>query len=100
MIFRARATGTLIKDALTRVGIPCTESGDSNYFENPDVLLVLCLLNAIDNPQRDVYLAGVLRSPFFNFTLDELIEIRKSAHSALSLYDALCEYSKKENDLA
>ncbi len=100
VLFRSKSMGTIVKEALENAGISCSDSSDSRYFENPDVLLVLCLLNAIDNPQRDVYLAGVLRSPFFDFSLDELIEIRKSADNSLSLYDALCVYKKNKNELA
>ncbi len=86
--------------ALLELGIDCSNSADENYFENPDVLLVLCLLNAIDNPHRDIYLAGLLRSPFFNFSLDELIRIRNSADFSYSLYDALCVFMANDEPLA
>ncbi len=89
VLFRTSTMGEYVSRALKSVGIDCSNETDSNYFENPDVLLVLCLLNVIDNPQRDIYLAGLLRSPFFDFSLDELIRIRRSADSSYSLYDAL-----------
>lgn len=94
VLFRTNAMGTYVKKALKEANIDSSDNTDDRYFENPDVLLTLCLLNVIDNPQRDVYLAGLLRSPFFDLSLDELIEIRRSAPDSCSLYDALCEYAQ------
>ena len=75
---------------LSRLGIPVKDTSHQSFFENPDVVCVYSLLAALDNPQRDVYLAAALRSPFFGFTLDELVEIRGAADPSLSLYEALC----------
>ena len=101
VLFRTNAMGAYVKKALSEANIACSDNTDDRYFENPDVLLTLCLLNVIDNPQRDIYLAGLLRSPFFDFTLDELIEIRHSYSYSYSMYDALCEYGEaKDGDLA
>ena len=71
-------------------GIPVRSEESEPFFEQPEILLVLCLLNAIDNPLRDTYLAGALCSPIFGFSMDELIRIRRAASGAYSLYDALC----------
>lgn len=90
----ARSKGTLLKisEELDRAGIPSCISAEEEFFENPEVLLLLCLLNTIDNPRRDVYLTGTLRSPLYGFTLDDLITIRREADESLSLYDALLGY--------
>ncbi len=99
VLFRSKSTAQYISRALDEAGIPTSNGISARYFENPDVLLVLCLLNAIDNPQRDVYLAGLLRSPFFNFSMEELIEIRSHADASASLYDALCAAKESESSL-
>ena len=36
----------------------------------------MSLLKIIDNPMQDIPLAMVLKSPIYNFTDDELVEIR------------------------
>ena len=77
---------------LSAYGIPVHTEISEKFFERPEVLLVLCLLNMIDNPLRDTYLAGALCSPVFGFTMDELVRIRRANPGALSLYDALCAY--------
>lgn len=82
--------------ALSARGIPYRSAADTDFFENAEVLLALCLLNVIDNPTRDVYLAGALRSPVFGFTLDELVTVRKASPEG-SLYDALRDFCSKKD---
>lgn len=96
----ARSKGTLvsISEELTRARIPACIAAEEEFFENPEVLLFLSLLNAIDNPRRDVYLAGALHSPLYGFTLDDLTALRIEADESLSLYDALIAYSEKHEE--
>ncbi len=79
-------------------GIPACNTEENNFFENPDVLLVLSLLSTIDNPQKDVSLAGALCSPFYGFTLEDLVILRKYGTHAVSLYDAVKAYADAEED--
>ena len=88
----ARAQSDVFSTVFKHHGIPLFNSTEGDLFENPEVLLVLCLLNVIDNPSRDIYLAGLLKSPVFGFTLDELIRIRRHSSDG-SLYDALRAYT-------
>ncbi len=62
--------------ALERLGIKVKTAGKKSFLLNSDVLLALCLFNSIDNPLRDVYLTGLLCSPLFGFSADELVKIR------------------------
>ena len=92
----ARGKGTLltIAEELKERGIPNCISAEEEFFENPDVLLMLCLLNTIDNPRRDVYLTGAMRSPLYLFTLEELVTIRAAGDESLSLFDALLAFAQ------
>lgn len=54
-----------------------SSGGGSDFFERPEVSAMLCLLCSVNNPSHDIYLAGALRSPFFGFTLDDLVRIRR-----------------------
>ncbi|MBR2351271.1 MAG: UvrD-helicase domain-containing protein [Clostridia bacterium] len=78
--------------ALTDKNIPAKLPDDKNFFLSAEILLAISLLTAVDNPRKDVYLASLMRSPLFDFSLDELIIIRRGAPSATSLYDALLAY--------
>ena len=96
ILARTKAAAAYFAQALEKANIPCSSLDAESYFENPEVLLALCLLNVIDNPQKDVYLAGLLRSPLYGFNLDELAKIRKRGTKGLSLYDNLCEAAERE----
>lgn len=98
ILYRSGKMVSYLSQALAKWGIRCSEGGGDSYFENPDVLLVLSLLNVVDNPHRDIHLAGALCSPLYEFSLDELIAIRRSGDRAYSLYDALLSYGKEKDD--
>ena len=101
ILFRGKSMIPAITAELERAGLLYSLADSERYFENPDVLMVLCILNTIDNPERDIYLAGTLRSPIFNFTMDDLITLRRYVKSNYSLFGALCEYAKcEENELS
>ncbi len=94
--------------ALAARGIPAEGTSKRGFFLNPEVLLALSLLHVIDNPRRDVHLAGLLRSPLYGFTMDELVSLRREAdeetgdsgrrEKTLTLYEALCRYTEVHPD--
>lgn len=83
--------------ALADEGIPCEAPNPPGYFMNSEVLLTLCLLNAIDNPQKDVYLAGLMCSPLYGFTADDLLTYRLLDRDG-SLWRAVCRYAEEHPD--
>ena len=97
VLVRYKASGERFARALAAEGIRAETASKKGFFVNAEILLALALLNTIDNPHRDVYLAGVLRSPLYGFTADELVSIRRAAdaseeHKGCTLYEALCLY--------
>ena len=89
VLMRGATLSAPLANELTALGIPCNDTSRSNFFENADVLCVYSLLAALDNPWRDVQLAAALRSPFFGFSLEELVKIRSLSERSLSLYEAM-----------
>ena len=85
-------------EALEKLGIPSCISAAKDFFLCPEVLLALCLLNSIDNPRRDIYLGGLMCSPLFDFTADELYLIKGSEGE--SLYESLVSYVEANPDFA
>ena len=81
-------------DALKKYGIKSSYKADISFYEKPHILLMLCILNAIDNPYNDIYLAGCMVSDIFKFSLDDLIKIRNNSSSKNApLYSSLLEYT-------
>lgn len=92
ILLRSRKNAGVYEEALKKRNITSFNNENRGIFENDAVLLMVCLLNTIDNPSRDVYLAGVLKSPIFNFSLSELTFIRKK-YSQGTLYSAIKKYA-------
>lgn len=92
IIRSARNKDVLYAEALKRAGIPAQISGAKSFFMSSEVLLVLCLLNSIDNPRRDIYLAGLMCSPIFAFDADDLYLIRHGG-GGNTLYESLVSYT-------
>ncbi len=85
-------------NALRARGIPVSIESEDGFFDDPEVLLALCLLNVVDNPQRDIFLMGLLHSPLYDFSLDELALMRIEGGRELSLYDCLCLYTENHEE--
>jgi len=95
ILCRSRSLLNIISDMLNSLGIETVDESAKDFFGNPEILMALALVSAIDNPQKDIPLAAVMRSPFFGFSMDELLKIRKSAGG--SLFDAI-EFYKTQNE--
>ena len=91
VLMRGSGLSGALASALTKAGIPVNDTADQPFFENPEVLCMYSLLAVIDNPYRDIYLAAVLRSPFFHFTLSDLVKIRSTKDRSFALFEALEE---------
>ena len=93
-----RSPGSSAEDyerELAAYGIPCHTKKSKGVTNSPAVMLILCLLNFVDNPMRDIYTAGALHSAVFGFTLGELSSLREIAGD-LPLYVALLKVTRGE----
>jgi len=88
-------------EVLRLAGVPVSCEATAGYFEATEISDMLCLLKVLDNPQRDIELAAVLRSPFFNVADTELAKIKlhgKKNSNYGSFYNSVVEYSKSGGD--
>lgn len=79
MVILLRSTAAwapLILEELQREGIPAYSELNQGFFEAVEVKIILSLLAVIDNPQQDIPLASVLRSPMVGLNEDQLATIR------------------------
>ncbi len=76
-------------EILRLAGVPVSSQSACGYFEAAEIADCLCLLKTLDNPDRDIELAGLLRSPIFHLTDTELADIRLGADKTAGFYQAL-----------
>jgi ATP-dependent helicase/nuclease subunit A len=86
----------IFAEELSLMGIPVFADTGGGFFKTIEVQVVLSLLQVIDNPLQDIPLLSVLRSPIFNFSSDELAEIRLAKTDG-TIYEALTELSKNQS---
>jgi ATP-dependent helicase/nuclease subunit A len=85
-------------EILRLAGVPVSSQSACGYFETTEIADCLCLLKVLDNPDRDVDLAGLLRGPVFNVTDTELAHIRLNADKRASFYQAVRKFDQDGPD--
>lgn len=74
--------------ALDEYDIPYTVVGGTGFYDTPEIQALTNLLRVLADPQDDVSLYGVLRSPLFGFTDDRLAPAISNSDS---VWEALAE---------
>ena len=82
--------------ALEAAGIRAAGAERENYLQSPEILLLIDLLRAIDNPLPEVPVASAMLSPLFGFTVDELLQVRIYAPRT-KLFPAMLKIRADEN---
>lgn len=90
LVRSVRGMGQSIFDVLTEAGMPVVMEHTQGFYDTREITLMSQMLQIIDNPRNDIPLAGVLCSPMFGVTEEELAEIR-AGHRNGPLYQSLEE---------
>ncbi|EST12890.1 helicase-exonuclease AddAB subunit AddA [Sporolactobacillus laevolacticus] len=90
-------SAAVMKDILDRRGIPAYAELSKGYFDTVEVSVMLSVLQVIDNPDQDIPLAALLRSPIIGLNADELSDIRM-ANRGTGFYQALKVYVGENDD--
>jgi ATP-dependent helicase/nuclease subunit A len=83
-------------EVLRLAGVPVSCEYATGYFEATEISDVVSLLKVLDNCQRDIELAAVLRSPFFGVSDTELAQIKihnNSGKDDKNFYQCVLQYS-------
>ncbi len=71
-----KARAATYRAALAEYGLAAQTEESAGLMQTTEVGTIVSLLSVIDNPRQDVQLIGVMRSPLYDFSEDELAEIR------------------------
>ncbi|MBQ2650849.1 MAG: helicase-exonuclease AddAB subunit AddA [Clostridia bacterium] len=88
----ANKSGYFIRE-LERLGIPVS-GGKKDFWHSMEILVMVSFLRVLDNRRQDIPLIGLLRSPLFFFSADDLAAIRLENKQA-AFWEALCSYAEK-----
>lgn len=90
---RSMTWAPTIVDEMKKQGVPIYAELSTGYLDAIEIKIMLSCLKVIDNPQQDIPLASVLRSPVVGMNEEELAQIRLSDRNN-HYYDALIQYTK------
>lgn len=82
-----KARAATYRAALAEYGLAAQTEESAGLMQTTEVGTIVSLLSVIDNPRQDVQLIGVMRSPLYDFSEDELAEIRLLGRK-ISFYEA------------
>ena len=99
ILTRSRSDNLTIMQEFAKNDIPLLVTDAKNYFQTLELTIVLNYLRIIDNPDQDIPLVAVLRSPLFNFTETDLAKIRVHSKNT-GFYDALTSYVAVNDELS
>lgn len=95
----AKEAGPVYQRALEERNIPASASQSSSFFDTREIRLAMSLLRIIDNSRQDIPMEGVLHSPLFGFTSEELARVRTELDRNLPFHEALRRYPSEGQDL-
>ena len=94
ILFRSMTWANTFAEEFKRANIPLYVELRDGYFDAIEVQVMMSVLQVVDNSYQDIPLASTLRAPFFNFTNDELSDIRKTVRSN-TFFEALQQYRQE-----
>lgn len=92
-----RSAAEIFQKVFQQQNIPVYVDDSAGYFDTIEIQVFLNLLTIIDNKQQDIPLLSVLHSVMFDFSVEELIQIRLF-HPKGSYYEALEAFANQESD--
>ena len=105
IVILMRSPSTVINEyleILRLAGIPVVSNSSSGYFQATEISDMISLMKLLDNPQRDIDLAAVMRSPLFGFSDTELALIRDfgktEGRKKAGFYDCVLKYHAQGED--
>ncbi|MEG1497055.1 MAG: helicase-exonuclease AddAB subunit AddA [Clostridiales bacterium] len=91
------SSSPVIEEELILRAIPVTGHNKRYFSQCQEVRVLLSILSVLDNPCQDIPLAAVMRSPFFGFNEDELMDIAL-CHPGDKLWYRLKSYIAENGD--
>ena len=85
-------------NALSELGIPVSASREEkDLLSTIEASIIISLLRIISNRRQDIPLLSVMRSPFFNFSMEEIAAVRaKKRHG--DIWDAILIAAEQGNE--
>lgn len=98
ILTRVKKRMSLYAAALENIGIPAVSVVEGEVSASAEVKIILSLLKVLDNPLQDIPLTGLMMSPVFGFTADELAKIRTGVKRNTPVYRSVASAAESGNE--
>ncbi len=92
-----KKAATILK-VLTEQGIPVLFDGEQQQVNAREISVFLKFISLIDNHKQDYPLLTVMQLPVFDFSLDEIVTIKKTYPDLNYFYEAVEAYRDQKED--
>ena len=97
ILMRSLSHVTIFQDVFRLYNIPLFTEQNTDLFDSVEIINILSCLKVIDNPYQDIPLVGLMRSPLFFFTEQELAMIKVEGKGN-SFYNLVLNYQQEGTD--
>jgi len=95
ILCRKRASFSELEEAFSKYKIPYAISGGKGFFQRQSIYDIFSFISFVLNPDDDIALFGILRSPFFSLPDTVLFEI--SLKQGKTFFKKFKNYAKENN---
>ena len=96
ILSRGNSFSPIISKIFDEYKIPIFTKTNNGFFEITEISIILNILKIIDNPLQDIPLVSIMYSSIFNFSANELLEIKLKGNSKL-YYHCVLNYIKNDD---
>lgn len=97
ILTRTKGENRIIIDAFSQAGINITSGQNEDFFVTSEIQIIVAFLKVIDNPDQDIPLVAVLKSPFGGLSDNDLATIR-SKFVDVTFWKAINNYVLQYDD--
>jgi len=98
VLVRSKFEGTMVQQALFRLGIYAVMNTAASVFESNEAKELLCLLTAITNPKDGGLLKSALATNLIGMNAQEILELSIDEGKWETIYDRFSEYHRLWRD--
>ncbi len=97
ILMRNKTNFDIFSNILSQNNIPVYTETSNGFYDFTEIKTILNILNILINPLQDYSLIGTMYSPIFNFSSNELLEIKLFSNKKLFYYNILDFIDNSDN---
>ncbi|WP_317368491.1 helicase-exonuclease AddAB subunit AddA [uncultured Tyzzerella sp.] len=99
ILMRSKSNFDIFADILAKNNIPVYTETSNGFYDFTEIKTIINILNVLVNPLQDYALIGTMYSPIFNFSSNELLEIKLSSNNKLFYYILIDFVQNSDNEV-